>query len=443
MRLRTICALSLVLAVGCNEVEERLSWSPDGKQAVLRVDNELYLMDTDGKFSAVVASNVTGAAWLPDSRGLVLTRLLTVDKWKDAESLLPPGEIEACETQARGFLALGADGMEQFELKRPELASAAVLYLFDTQSNALHEALQKSKDPAKLEADLSNARTTQVAEVSVLLLAGKQPRVIERTLTALRQPQPSPMAPVVAFQRGEALTVAPLDGSTNRVTVTDKLLGECGWTRDGRALVYAARVSDKESSEIILASINQLSVIDTNGALLVGEKQPLAVNASTFAPRVRGLPDGRILFAGVPLQLPSPTMAASSARFYFTDPALGTNAAPTALPGAAGALPQDLAAFAPSPDGRQIAIVERGSDSVAVLEAATGKLQIVSPNRGWKSKILPAWRGSDELYFASLPESSTNRPELFRWHKGSTPVAISTNWPDSVVNSLLEKPSKK
>src|SRR5437867_593804 len=185
VKLHTIYALSLTLAVGCNEVEERLSWSPDGKQALLRVDDKLYFLDTTGNLSAVIASNVTGAAWLPDSSGLVLTRSLTTVKWKDVESLLPTNEIGAAQTLAKSFLALGDEGMEQFEVKRPELANPAILYLFDTQSKALHEALQKSKDPGKLEADLSNIRTTQVIEVSVVALDGQQLRVIERTLTGL------------------------------------------------------------------------------------------------------------------------------------------------------------------------------------------------------------------------------------------------------------------
>jgi hypothetical protein len=167
------------------------------------------------------------------------------------------------------------------------------------------------------------------------------------------------------------------------------------------------------------------------------------MNASTFTLRVKCLEDGRVLFAGNLLQLPSPATTAPSANFYLIDPALGTNAVPVTIPAAAGTLPQDLGAFALSPDGRRIAVIENGSDSVAVMDVASGAVEVVSPKRGWGSKVLPAWRGTNELYFAALPASSTNRPELFRWRKGGAPVAISTNWPDAVVNTLLEKPSQK
>jgi hypothetical protein len=441
MKLHTITALSLLLLAGCNEVEERLSWSPDGSRAILRVDGKLYFLDPDGNLSGVIASSVTGAAWLPDRRGLVLTRSLTVDKWQDAERLLPADEVASVQSLAKSFLALGAEGTEQFEPKRPELVSAAILYLFDSHSNALHEALQKSKDPEKLEADLSNLRTTQVAEVSVVAPDGQTLRVIERSLAGYDQPRPSPKAPAVAFTRDETLIVAPLDGSTNRVTAAEKLTGGFDWTADGQSLVYAARLSEKDASDII-ARVERRTVMDAAGAWVAGEPTPLTMIYTTFRPRVAGLADGRVLLASLALQLPAPAAAEQIARLYWIDPAVGTNAAPVAIPSAAGALPQDLASFAPSPDGRQIAVVESGSDSVVVLDVTSGAAEIVSPKRGWKSRILPAWRGSSELYFAALTEDSSARPALFRWRRGSAPVAISTNWPDEIVSSLLRKPEK-
>ena len=442
MKLQILGALSLALMVGCNEVEDRLAWSPDSKQAALRVEDRLYLMDANGKLSDVITSNVTGAAWLPDSRGLVLTRLVPIAKWTDAEQLLPAADIEAVKSLAKAFLAFGVEGAEQLELKRPELASPAILYLFDAQSNALHEAVQKSKDPAKLEADLSNARTTGVYEVSVLIATNKQPHAIEHSLTSLSQALPSPTALLVAFQADEKLIVAPLDGSTNRVTVTERLLGAYSWTPDGKALVYANRISDKDGTDIILGGMTHHLIVNTNAELVAGQSLPLSMNASTFTPRVKCLPDGRAIFSGEPLELPSRAIVQPATRFYLIDPALGTNATPVAIPTEAGTLPQDLAAFAPSPDGKQIAIVESGSDSVAVLDVKSGAVEVVSPKRKWGSKVLPAWRGSDELYFAALPSSSTNRPELFRWRKGSAPVAISTNWPDAIVSTLVQKPEK-
>jgi len=77
-----------------------------------------------------------------------------------------------------------------------------------------------------------------------------------------------------------------------------------------------------------------------------------------------------------------------------------------------------------------------------VLDVATGALEVVSPKRGWKSRILPAWRDADELYFGALPESSSTRPELLRWHKGVAPQVFSHGWTDEAADTLLGKPGK-
>ena len=214
--------------------------------------------------------------------------------------------------------------------------------------------------------------------------------------------------------------------------------------RGAKSLVYAVRLTEDGSSDIHLARIERRTVIDASGALVAGGTLPLALSGSGFAPRVRCLPDGRLLFGGFQQQLPAPVLAARESSFFLVDPSHGTNAVPVTIPSAPGELPQNLAAFAPSPDGRQIAIVESGSDSVAVLDVASGVLEVVSPKHkhGWKSRVLPAWRGSDELYFAALPEASSTRPELLRWRKGAAPQVFSRGWGDEAVSSLLEKPEK-
>jgi hypothetical protein len=455
----SLAVVALLLTIGCNEVEERMSWSPDGTRAVMRSGDELRLVDATGNISAPLASNVESAAWLPDGQGLVLLQQLTVTHWEEAARVLPPEETAAVQSLAKGFPSLlkaalaAADGdpeaiegkfLKPLRLEFSEFISPTILYLRDTQPDALRQAIQGCKNPTKLEADLTGLSTTKVAEVSVLLLTGNQPsgppRAIERTLTSLQQPRPSPSAPLVAFVRDDVLIAAPLDGSTNRVRVAEKVQGVYDWTPDGKSMVYAVRLAEKwESDAINLTRIERRTVVDAAGALVEIGPRPLAVIGSTFEPRVRSLPDGRVLFASLVQQLPAPAEATQEARFYLIDPSLGTNAAPVAIPSAPGALPQELSSFAPSPDGRQIAVVESGSDVVAVLDVATGALEVVSPKHDRKSRTLPAWRGADELYLAALPKPDSARPEFLRWRRGSTPQLFSSAWPDEVVNSLVEK----
>lgn len=464
MRTYPFCSFSLVVAallltIGCNEVEERMSWSPDGTRAFMRSGDELRLVDVTGNISAPLASNVESAAWLPNSHGLVLLRQLTLTNWAEAARILPPEETATVESLAKGVPDLlkaalaAAEGdpetiegkfFKPLKMQFSELLSPAILCLRDTQPAAFRQALQGCKNPTKLEADLTGLSTTKVAEVSMLLLTGGQPsaspHAIERTLTSLQQPRPSPSFPAVAFLRDDTLMVAPLDGGTNRVSVAEKVQGVYDWTPDGRSLVYAVRLTENESGDINLSRIERRTVINEAGALVASDALPLALSASGFTPRVRCLPDSRVLFAGFQQQLPAPALATRESRFFLIDPSLGTNAAPVAIPSAPGALPQELSYFAPSPDGRQIAVVESGSDVVAVLDVATGALEVISPKHSGKSRTLPAWRGVDELYLAALPQPDAARPELLRWRRGSAPQVFSGAWPDEVVTGLVEKP---
>ncbi|HUJ11595.1 MAG TPA: hypothetical protein VL171_16400 [Verrucomicrobiae bacterium] len=454
-----MAAAALLFATGCNEVEERMAWSPDGTRAYFRSGNVLRLVDTDGHLSAPVASNVEAAVWLPDSQGLVLLRRLTVTNWNEAAQLIPPAEMATVTSLAKGFpglirAALTASDedpeaiekkfLNPLKIQFSEFISSTILYLHDTQPMALRQAVEGCKNADMFEKDLSNLSTTQVAEVSLLLLSSNQPsgslRAIERTLGDLEQPRPSSSAPLVSFVRDGALMVAPLDGDTNRVLVAESVQGVYGWTGDGKSLVYAVRLAGKgESDSVQLARIERRTVVDAAGALIENKSQALALSFSGFDPRVESLPDGRVLFASLAQQFPASAQTTQAAHLYWIDPKLGTNAVPVMIASPPGALPQDLSSFVPSPDGRQIAVVENGSDVVAVLNVATGVLEVVSPNHGAKSRTLPAWRGNDELYLAALPQPGARRPEILRWHRGSPLQVFSGSWPDEVVTGLVQK----
>jgi len=465
MSARVVCisllagGLALFLT-GCDQVEDLVNWSPDGSRAVVRANGTLCLLDTNGKLSCAIADNVGSSAWLPDSHGLILLQSIAVTNWSEARRLLPPEEIADVEALAKGLPDLVRAGLatangestnigdvftEQFKIEHPEMIVAAVLCARDTQSNALDRAIQTARDPEKLRADIGDVATNKVAEIAVVVLGNgtntNASRTIVRSLTELQQPRPSPTGKSVAFIREGSLEVTALDGSTNRVVAAEKVVGEYAWTPDGRGLVYAVHSGEKwESGDLV--RIERRTVIGSNGELVTNSPaQPLAISVATFEPRIRCLPDGRILFAGLQQRLPASATAEQEARLYLIDPTPGTNAAPVTIPSPAGALPQDLAAFAPSPDGRQIAIVESGSDSVAVLDVKTGALEVVSPKHGWKSTTLPAWRGTNELYFGALPAASSSRPELLRWHKGSAPQVVSQSWPDEAAGILLKKPN--
>ena len=92
-----------------------------------------------------------------------------------------------------------------------------------------------------------------------------------------------------------------------------------------------------------------------------------------------------------------------------------------------------------SPDGRLIAIANSGDDQVLVVDVASGALETVSPQHIGKGRTLPAWRGTNELYFAAFPSAEAKRPEWLCWSPRATPQVVSQNWSDGSVTNLVEK----
>ena len=442
---------ALLLAGGCR-VEERMVWAPDGMRAAVRLPEGLCLMDTTGKLSAPLASNVTAVAWLPDSCGLVLVRSTTVATWAEGARLLPSNETATVEALARGLLdtlkgaLAAADGdaaaieekfLKPLNFAGSEFVTPALVCLYDTQAAELQKMIRSARNHAELEKALAEPHDFTVNELVVLRLEGGVPLVLARTLADLSAPRPAPTSPVVACLRGTQLILAPLAGGTNRLVAAENAVGSYDWTPEGRALVYAAYAGEKwEANAVNLFRVERRIVLDEHGAPAAGDVLPLAQGAANFAPRVRCLPDGRVLFASLALQLPASGSAKHAARFYLVRDA---EAAPAAIPTAGDALPQDLSSFALCPDGHRIALASSADDQVSVVEIASGAQETIAPQRVGKSRTLPAWRGTNELYFAAFPTAAARRPEWLRWSPGAAPQVISSTWGAGSVTNLVEK----
>lgn len=460
--MQTVCRFTLLtvvaaLSAGCN-VEECLWWSSDGSRAAVRTEAGLCLAGPDGTLSPPLATDVLAAAWMPDNRGIVVVRKTELRQWSDVVRLAPSAETVRAEAWASVFPEMvksvrklvGDDAEalnDKFEdllkLGPDEIAGAALLCLRDKYSGALRESVQGLPDGEKLVQELGELKTP-VFELAVIKLTGSrvdgEPVVIERTLTELDQPRLAAGAPVVAYRRGQELVAVALQGDGKRMGIAAAVEGCFDWSPDGRSVAYAVRMAEHwESNSVNLARVERRAVVDAAGGIATGDPLVLATIASIHPPRVRCLPNGKLLVASVESRFPAAPDAQQETRFYLIDAAGG---APAAIPTEAKALPMELAHFVPSPDGNWIAIVESGSDAVAVLSVATGALEVVSPNRGWKCRALPAWRGTEQLYFAALPDAAAKRPEWMSWSRGAKPRCFSGGWGEAAVSGLLEAPKQ-
>ena len=179
----------------------------------------------------------------------------------------------------------------------------------------------------------------------------------------------------------------------------------------------------------------------------VGEALPgaegdgeLAYAIVAFAPRLAVLPDGSILFASHPAPLPAAAEDLGENPRLYRLPADG--GAPVAVPTEEGALPMDLGYFVPSPDGSRVAVVESGTDAVAVIDLESGKSELVAgPHPGWKSRVLPSWRNAEEFTYATGDEE-TGRVRWMLWKDGES-RDLAKGWPEKITQGWMESRKTK
>jgi len=454
-----VCALAL-LAGGC-VVEERIAWSPNGDRAAVWGPAGLFLADPMGKLCGPLATSVTAAVWMPDGREMVVLREYPLGRWSDVAGLLSEPErrrIEALSPAVaeaiRGALEVatnGLAGVDEAFLKPlglsldPAAAAAALLCLRDTATDVWSNLI------ARLGPDDRSAGTevrVMLYELSALALSSTGTvaavRPLYRSLVPITALRASPLTRAVAFRVGRSIWAMPVDSPAAEPTrIAERVSGRFDWTPDAAALTYAVPLGGADENGLHLAHVQSTTLCREGDRLKAGATVPHVLAAFPYPPRLRYLGDGRLVFSAVAISLPrAATMSDSAertalflARWTANDPDR-----PRIERIRCEALPADLRDFEPSPDGRRIAIVESGSDIVAVLDVATAEMRIVQNASGAKTRALPGWRTPDELYFAAQP--APGQPAEWRCWTGAAIRVWSVGWPTGLVARLMEPPNR-
>jgi hypothetical protein len=456
--------VAVLLSTGCGP-DEGIWWSPDGRVAAVRAPDGLRLTDAEGALSVpVVDGEIQSVNWLPDGSALLVSRRYTAEDWNVAEKLIPSEEAAATRQMAAAIpdllrAALITSGGSLGDIEETFLKPLGLALVGDELESVFRCALALHREKAlaaiagfpeskELETKiLGETNAITIHEISLLpFKEGKisgESRAVVRSLHLLADPVISPAGDLLAYVAGRgALKAMTLDGKSS-LTVADDNVRLAVWTADGGALVY---VMMRDPDESFVGEIRSHKVVREKGTLLSDKNgprpEPIALATFNLAKgnkqRMRTLPDGRILLATMPLNLPVRVGSISPTGQFFILDVTKADLPLVPVKVTEGSLPADLSAFSVSPDGKWVAVVEAETDVVAVMQLATGKVKMISPARGQKSRLIPAWRNNRELSFAALSGEGVSRTELFIWKADVPARVLSKGWPEEVVKGWLE-----
>ena len=450
---------ALSVTAGCLP-RQLVVWSPDGSRAVVMTQKETYVCDGDGKLAKTNLGVATAAAWMSDSRRVVLAVNQTAEKWAD---LVPALD----EPTRRAIIAI-ADELDKKILQTPtgkklpeEQAEAITKATFEGKENLMpavllylcdHRAEAVKKYYGDEWEDLRKVSVTY-SRLSVCRLDGmslKPDCVLLNSLKGIQEVRLSPggkrVAMVTPSDRAEqadalwahTLWVAEIAAKATPVEVADIIGLFPDWSPDGK-LVYLQAAGMKDDKPIGIGMLCSRGVVDADG----NQPKPQQLAMTSFDPSqtVRCLPDGRIVFTSAELSIPAASHDTAQSRVFVYAPDEEPKVKPLLIDEAAEEL-AGMSILALGPDGKTVC-VSNGS-KVAVVSLANGKLTWVqreTKNAG----MLPSWRKAGELCFLKAPgkdDGEDARDEVALWSNGKVRT-ISKDWPDEVMENLTFAPKKK
>ena len=464
-----LAAVTLLLT-GCGP-EEWIVWAPDGAHAIVHDG----IIDSAGNtLGSIIGEHESLAAWLPDSRRVLVVRSVKAAGWEEYAALLG-GERAAIVAEAgaeaarviaeyRGDLAK-FDESPGFKIWKDNLDARGeeietVLYYLQVTRPGLLDPLIEAGGPADAKEKKEEIDTAKIRELHIrtaLANGDSDDQLLLRSADEFGPLAVSPNGRAVSFVRREAadlrLYAMALEAGAQPVLV-ESGAEFAAWSPDGQELAYSKSDLPHRAAKsgLGLGSIARRRVCTPDGAIIAeaeAGEDVAGLILPEYPARVAWLPDGRILFAGAKFTLPATTQNLPNGLTLF---ALRLQPAPSVEQLIADSVPSRLTErvnyFTVSPDGKKVAVLgNAGAVSVLALETKTfSTLQDSSPQFAKKgnddSMLVPAWRNSDELTFlvpAGDPAGTPARAEVVIASLRGGRRAISKSWPDSANLPRLEK----
>jgi hypothetical protein len=452
--------LLILLLAGC--LEKHVVWSPDGNRAAVIAKDGLHLCDADGKLTSLLLPGVYQAAWLGDSRRLVVARQRKADSWTPIARALGPERAAAVAAQAEALWtkleAGGAWGILTMNVGEKKDSAVLKIFLRERYGEALRSKVSAG--------DWDELKSKQV-EISELVMTrledGRiQPgTLLHEGLEEIREIRAAPGDRAVALTTDQApdddkenrLLLVRID-ATGAVTVAEHTAAYPDWTADARSLVYVQASGEGiKKDDLRLATLVRREVLDVDGNIKIAEQaEDLAGMFFQDQTRVRCLRDGRILFNAVEFNLPMSVKDADveGEKLFALDLARQATLVRMIPHGEEAKVPKNLTFFEVNPDEKQV-LVGGSEGEVSVLTLATGDVEELQKAGEYNLMAAPVWRNAEEITYARRnPLVEGKKPsrqgeivlrKVFL-QKGDQEKVLSHDWSNEMVESVYSGSEK-
>jgi len=478
---RRVAVVSLAIAAailsGCLP-ETRMLWSPDGKYALVRGGDGLYLSDGDGKLSPRIAEDVQAVAWMPDGRQFIAACGKTLATGKELLPYLSNEREKAAKSEADAFraeiLAYDGDwGKFYFKTSSSDIR-AALICLRDLYGKELAPVVgdrwrgieEVSHEVQRIH--LFDVADGQAKENKVLLESLEPVAEIRVSPTGKAFAYVAPPYPALGAEAAFSLFVASFESPDKAMHVASRVSIFFDWTPEGRSLVFATtsqpdrgapgrRASFHSGNLVYLRSRMSVFGHDAGSRLGTIEKGTYVNEDGTVADKVspqsiadvsffdsmpvRCLRTGRVLFASHEQHLPDTPDKRPTGLTLFSVGLEAPRSIEKVLTAEAEKRGGDrLDLFQVSPDETRVCIPNENG-GITVADLATGKVIELGAEDTDIDATIPVWRSKDELCFVVKKDSklgTAKRNEMVLWSSSGT-RCISKDWPESIAKGFLDR----
>jgi len=430
-----VVALSLPLLSAC-DVEQRLSWSPDGvKLAVVGADGVRISTDGGMHLSEPVEPKAKLLNWFADSKRLLVVSQTPYESWEAAEPHISKEDqeaIKACASQlltqldaSKGDLAACRDALKKAKFDATHL-NGALFYLNSTQPDEVRKYAGNKGNLFNLGFPISKVSMYEV---------DKDLKLKETLFTTDKVFDSAMVSPSQEF-------VCFISGADDELLSVELKKAKQSWKSFGKGyrdfpdwdintdFIYALKsvshtAQGKPDFELVSIDVRK----DPAQAV-----KHLSDVYSAYD-KVRATVDGNILF--VADRAGSLPLGKFSSLFSYNL----TSGKLKKLHSSSAAT--QLEKFDVSPDGNTVSI-PGSRNALEVLNLKNGKRQTVMPavTKEDKDTFTPVWRNNEELCFNRF-EAAGDKSQVALYSMRSRQIKdISTDWPAKAIAGLLDRTDK-